>query len=336
MIANTNRTFIINENKLIKRQQNNLDIYSIDDSGNVVGKREYTPIKTIDEIYILKKCIIDTETLAFLRDNNIVVHFFSRGQRHVGNFVPNGKNSVNKSGFVLLQQLRAFDDEKHRVYLAKQITKGHFLSMRENLRKYKIKNNITLKIKLLDKQNSIVEIMSLEGEVKKEYYSKWNDIIKDQANFSFTKRSRRPPADKINALISYLNARIYNICLCEIYKTELNPQIGFLHEPNFRSLSLHLDIAEIFKPILGDRLIFTLLNKKQITTSSFEKKDAIINIKKEAIKIIELELIKRLSETTIVNGMKYNLRGVILREVNKIKKSIVEFSEYIPYTEIKN
>jgi len=331
MVENVNRTHFILTNKLIKRSKNNLDLYSLDKNGNVVDRdRTYIPIKTIDELYILKKCIIDTETLSFLSDNNIIVHFFSRNQRATGSFFPNSKNSVNKSGFCFLQQLRAFDDKEHRLYIAKQITKGHIKNMIINLKYYKINNNLSENYKLIDKQNSIQEIMGVEGISKKEYYECWNQIITNQKSFKFTKRSKRPPADKINVLISYFNSRVYSICLCEIYKTELDPRISFLHEPNYRNLSLHLDIAEIFKPIF-DRLIFTILNKKMLKDSHFAKNNGLWKLSPDGIKIIELEIIKKLSKIKNINGMQLNLRYIILKEINNLKKCIIEYSEYTSY-----
>ena len=332
MINNTNRTHVITSNMLIKRQNNNLDLYPLDKKGETTsGDRSYIPIKTIDEIYILKKCIIDTETLAFLADNNILVHFHSRNTRHVGSFYPNSNKGVNKSGFVFLQQLRAFDNLEHRLYLAKQITIGHISNLKNNLKKYKIQNKLEPKILSIGTCKTIEEIMGVEGSAKREYYSYWNLIIKDKKNFSFVERSIRPPADKINVLISYLNARIYNICLCEIYKTELDSRVSFLHEPNNRSLSLHLDIAEIFKPVIGDNIIFKLLNKKMIRAEHFKRNKGLWALERDGLTIIELELIKRLSKIEVINNMKLNARFVILKEVNKIKKSIVEYSEYNPY-----
>lgn len=332
MIANTNRTHIITSNKLIKRQQGNLDLYSLDaNSQPIAGDRSYIPIKSIDELYILKKCIIDTETLAFLADNNILVHFHSRNTRHIGSFYPNSRSGVNKSGHVLLQQLRAFDDSKHRLYIAKQLTYGHIGNMVYNLKKYKIENTLLSLINKVKKSETIQELMGIEGAAKKTYYSYWNQIIKDKKSFKFTVRSKRPPADKINVLISYLNSRVYNICLSEIYKTELDPRISFLHEPNYRSISLHLDIAEIFKPLLADNIIFTLLNKKMLRSEHFKKKSGLWVLEKEGIKIIELQIIKKLSEIHFINDMKLNYRFTILKEVNKIKKSVVEYAEYDPF-----
>ncbi|MCK9549265.1 CRISPR-associated endonuclease Cas1 [Aquamicrobium sp.] len=332
MIENTNRTHIITSNKMIIRQQGNLDLYSLDSSGNPIqGDRTYIPIKSIDELYILKKCVIDTETLAFLADNNVLVHFHSRNTRYIGSFYPNSKASINKSGHVLLQQLRAFDDPSHRLYIAKQITYGHISNMFYNLKKYKIENNLLELSQKAKQSESIQELMGFEGAAKKEYYSSWDKIIKDQKSFKFTIRSKRPPADKINVLISYLNSRIYNICLSEIYKTELDPRISFLHEPNHRSISLHLDVAEIFKPLIGDNIIFNILNKKILRAEHFVKKSGLWTLETEGIKIIELHLIKKLSEINCINEMKLNYRFTILKEVNKIKKSLVEYAEYQPF-----
>ena len=68
---------------------------------------------------------------------------------------------------------------------------------------------------------------------------------------------------------TFENSLIYTTVLSEIYKTQLNPTISYLHEPGVRRFSLSLDIAEIFKPLLGDRLIFSMLNRGQITKKGF-------------------------------------------------------------------
>ena len=92
---------------------------------------------------------------------------------------------------------------------------------------------------------------------------------------------------RVNSLISYVNTIIYTRVLSEIYKTQLNPTISYLHEPSERRSSLCLDIAEIFKPIIGDRLIFSMLNKKQITENDFEKGLNFLYLKENARKEIE-------------------------------------------------
>ncbi|MCH9741523.1 MAG: CRISPR-associated endonuclease Cas1 [Epsilonproteobacteria bacterium] len=321
--------FLINAGR-VRREANNLKFDRYDEDFNVVSSKPL-PIKGIDEIYILAKVDLDSYTMAFIADNNILLHFFSPFQSFRGNFFPNTSNSVNKSGFVLLQQLRAFDDEVHRLYLAKQVTKGHFVNGANNCKKYKVEFEVEQYLDNLEKAKNIGEVMASEGAFQKNYYRAWNGIIKNQKSFKFTARSKQPPTDKLNSFISYVNTRIYNIVLSEIYKTELDPRIGFLHEPNYRALSLHLDIAEIFKPVIGDNIIFSMLNKSEITTKDFKTDSGRIRFTNEAIKKIELKIIKKMTEQTMIGEQKLTWRQVIRREVNRIKRNVVETSEYEPF-----
>jgi len=321
--------FLINAGRL-RREANNLKFDRYDEELNVMSSKPL-PIRGIDEIYILAKVDLDSYTMAFIADNNILLHFFSPFQSFRGNFFPNTSNSVNKSGFVLLQQLRAFDDEVHRLYLAKQMTKGHFVNGANNCKKYGVAFEVEQYLDNLEQAKTIGEVMASEGAFQKNYFQAWNSIIKNQRSFKFIKRSKQPPTDKINCLISYVNTRMYNIVLSEIYKTELDPRIGFLHEPNYRSLSLHLDIAEIFKPVIGDNIIFTLLNKNEITAKDFKTDSGRIRFTNEAIKKIELKIIKKMTEQTTIGEQKLTWRQVIRREVNRIKRNVVETSEYEPF-----
>ena len=318
--------FILSPGRLY-RQDNNIYFEKFDEMGERASCK-ILPINAIDEIYMLAKVQIDTYTIAFLADNNILLHIFSPYQSFRGNFYPNTPNSVNKSGFVLLCQLRSFDDPIKRAYIAREITRAHIINDAANCKRHGVKFDVQPHLKALDAATNVPAIMAVEGAFQKLYYEKWNEIIADQRSFKFTVRSKRPPADKINSFISYVNTRIYNICLSEIYKTELDPRIGFLHEPNYRALSLHLDLAEIFKPILGDTLIFNMLNKKEITAKDFQTDAGRIKFSNDAVQKIELKMISRLCETLTVGDRELTWRQVIRREANKLKKCICEDAPY--------
>lgn len=326
----TDRTHFLMSNGRLRRQDNNLYFDRYDEDGDVVGTK-ILPINAIDEIYILAKVDVDSYSIAFMADQNILLHFFSPYQSFRGNLFPSTSNSVNKSGFVLLQQVRAFDDAKHRLFIAKQVTKGQMLNGAGNCKRYGVDFNLDVYLETLEKAKDIGQVMASEGAFKKNYYQAWNHIIKNQKSFKFTTRSKRPPTDKLNSFISYVNTRMYNIVLSEIYKTELDPRIGFLHEPNYRSLSLHLDIAEIFKPIIGDNLIFTMLNKNEITAKEFKTDSGRIRFTNDAIKKIEIKIIGKLTEQTMIGKQKLTWRQVIRREVNQLKKTICEYTDYEPF-----
>ena len=332
----TDRVHFLTGRGKLYRRDNNIVFIRTEEDGSESAPPKALPINAIDELYITANIETDTNTLCFLADNNILVHLFTHTGAHRGNIYPNTPNAVNKSGFVLLQQLRAFDDPRHRLYIARQITKGHIRAGIKNLHKYKVDTKLdTLELESkVDAAPAIDALMGVEGSFKKAYYEGWNGIIKNQKSFKFIERSKRPPADKINALISYFNTRIYNICLSEIYKTELDPRIGYLHEPNYKSLSLHLDLAEIFKPIIGDNMIFTMLNREDITAKDFESDAGRLRFTKEAVKKIELKFITKMTEQIEVAGTGGQIltwRQIIRREANRLKKCICETSEYEPF-----
>lgn len=139
-----------------------------------------------------------------------------------------------------------------------------------------------------------------------------------------------PPDNMLNSLISFVNSLIYSKTLTEIYHTQLNPTISYLHEPGSRRYSLCLDISEIFKPLIGDRLIFSLLNKNQITENSFTKELNFLHLKKEASQLIVNELEKKLQSTIMHKDLhrKVSYQYLIRLEAYKLIKHLIDEKEY--------
>ncbi|HEY0222484.1 MAG TPA: CRISPR-associated endonuclease Cas1, partial [Lactovum miscens] len=90
--------------------------------------------------------------------------------------------------------------------------------------------------------------MGIEGNIRESYYRTWTEIINQEVDFE--KRVKRPPDNLVNTLISYFNSLVYTTCLSEIYVSQLNPTISYLHSAGERRFSLSLDLAEVFKPLL--------------------------------------------------------------------------------------
>ena len=134
-------------------------------------------------------------------------------------------------------------------------------------------------------------------------------------------------------MISYGNTLAYITILSEIYKTHLDPRIGFLHATNFRRFTLNLDIAEIFKPILVDRLIFSLLGRNMLKKSHFESKINGILMNDKGRKIFVEEWENRL-KTTIKHrhlGRNVSYRSLIRMELYKLEKHLMGEKEYQPF-----
>ena len=257
-------------------------------------------IEMTSDIYLFGEVTLNTKCLNFLGQNKKAVHFFNYYGFYTGSFYP---KESNVSGKLLVKQVEYFQDSEKRVELAREIIKSASDNIFRNLRYYNgrgkdLKNEMEI-IKSyqfeLDKAQEVNEIMGIEGNIRKVYYSTWSKIINQEIDFE--KRVKRPPDNMINTLISFINSLIYTTCLSEIYKTQLNPTISYLHSPGDRRFSLCLDITEIFKPLIVDRMIFSLLNRNMINEDDFAKDSNFYYLKDKGRKKILEEYEKKLNQT---------------------------------------
>jgi CRISPR-associated protein Cas1 len=177
---------------------------------------------------------------------------------------------------------------------------------------------------------AIDELMGIEGNIRKNYYEAFELIIND---FSMGGRSYMPPSNEVNSLISFGNMMCYSQCLKAIHQTQLNPVVSFLHEPGERRFSLSLDLAEIFKPLLVDRVIFKVLNKKMIQPDDFESSLNRIVLKPNGRKTFVQAFEDRLSETIMHRTIKRSVsyKHLIKLECYKLQKHLLEIEEYKPF-----
>ncbi|MGQ3684047.1 MAG: type I-C CRISPR-associated endonuclease Cas1c [Candidatus Loosdrechtia sp.] len=126
----------------------------------------------------------------------------------------------------------------------------------------------------LKKSCNIDETRGLEGISANIYFQVFDTLVKENREIFLMKgRSRRPPRDPINALLSFLYTLLLNDCVSALEGVGLDPQVGFLHALRPGRPSLGLDLMEELRPVLADRLALTLINLKQITRNDFEKRE---------------------------------------------------------------
>jgi CRISPR-associated protein Cas1 len=314
----------------LKRKENTLFFISKE------GKKAI-PVEHVKEIFVFGEVDINKKLLEFLTQKEIILSYFNHYGYYMGSFYP--REHYN-SGFMILKQAAFYMDDTKRLTIAKKIVEGAALNCIKimnyyNRRGKSLEEPIQQTRQLIEElsgKTDIEQSMSVEGKLKKIYYQSFNTIIINP-DFAFTKRSKRPPADHINSLISFANSIIYTYVLGEIYQTHLDPRIGFLHSTNFRRFSLNLDIAEIFKPVIGDRTIFQCLNKKIISTGDFENK---LNglILKEAgrrkfLEQLEEKLKQTIKHSTLDKEVSY--RRLIRLELYKLEKHLMEEGPYRPF-----
>ncbi len=316
---------------MLKRKQNTLYFETAE------GKRKYVPVENTGEMMIFGEVTINKKLLDFLSQQEIILHFFNYYGYYLGSFYP--REHYN-SGYMILKQSEFYLDKGRRIKLAKKFVEGAVSNIKRVLSYYQNRGaDLSLYINQIEKLESLIanqedinELMAIEGNIREIYYDSFSRIISDE-NFKFEERTRRPPRNRLNALISFGNSLIYMVSLSEIYKTHLDPRIGYLHTTNFRRFTLNLDVAEIFKPILADRIIFYLLNKKMIKPSHFIKALGGVSLNEKGRKIFVEEMEKRLT-TTISHrdiGRKVSYRRLIRLELYKLEKHLLGEKEYKPF-----
>ena len=322
--------YLFTSGKLLR--MNNTLVFQKED-----GKKVHLPVEQTDSICAFGELDLNKRVLEFLTQKQIPLHFFNRYDYYSGTYYP--REHLN-SGFLVLQQANFYNNPEKRLGLAKIFVGASMTNMLNVLSYYTrrgkdlekaIENLNSLKDRLVETA-SIDESMAIEGNFRDLYY-KCCDAIIDNSRFEVVSRTRQPPLNRLNALISFGNTMLYTTVLGEIYRTHLDPRIGYLHTTNFRSFSLNLDVAEVFKPILVDRLIFSLINKKQIQAKHFAKHLEGIYMNDAGKETFVKEYDEKLKTTIKHPGLKRNVsyRYLIRLEMYKIEKHITGEKEYVPW-----
>ncbi len=324
--------YFLNE---INMEQNSelVSIGKIIDETTYSREKKGIPVERVDDIYVMTEFDFNTSLLNFLSQYGIRVHYFNYYGFYTGTYYP--KEQL-VSGKLLVRQVEHYTNMRKRVEIAKALIDVASYNIHRNLNYYKSRGKnvqeYMLQIEALRKEiakcKDVAELMGIEGNIRKVYYEAWNDIINQ--DIQFEKRVKNPPDNAINSLISYVNTLVYTRVLSEIYKTQLNPTVSYLHEPSERRFSLYLDIAEIFKPIIADRLIFSMLNKKQITEKDFEDNLNFLYIKDNARKEITKQFDAKLQTTIKHRSLERDVsyEYLIRLEIYKLIKHLLGEKEY--------
>ncbi len=324
-------TIYVFSNGRLKRKDNTLFFETEE------GKKRFIPVEHTGEIFVFGEIDLNSKVLNFLSQHEIIVHYFNYYDYYAGSFYP--REHYN-SGFMILKQAHHYEILEKRLFLAKRFIDGAAANSLKILKYYhrrgkdlsrEIEEIESLR-KIVETQSSINEAMAFEGQIKQTYYQAFNTVINNE-EFKFFQRTRRPPKDYINALISFSNSIIYTQVLSEIYQTHLDPRIGYLHTTNFRRFTLNLDVAEIFKPVIGDRTIFSVLNKNVITAKDFEQALNGIVLNDHGRKKFLQHLEERLKQTIKHSGLgrQVSYRRLMRLELYKLEKHLMDETVYKPF-----
>ena len=321
------RSYYITTDGRIRRKDNTVYFEGSD-------KRKYLPVNDIETLYLFGEIDLNSKALNFLGQNNITIHLFNYYGFYTGSFYP---REYLPSGYCTVNQVKKYLDTKARLDIAKEIIEASSFNILKNIKYYNARRDgkldevvqrIENERKAIQTTRCIGELMGIEGRVRDNYYRTFSIITKGR--FLLGKRVKRPPDNAMNTLISFGNSLMYTAVLSEIYHTQLNPTVSFLHQPGERRFSLSLDISEIFKPIIVDRIIFKLVNENIISENDFTNELNFCHLSDSGRKGFLQEYDSKLS-TTIGHrklGRKVSYRRLIRLECYKLLKHVNDIQKY--------
>jgi CRISP-associated protein Cas1 len=334
--------YLFNPGRL-SRKDHTLKFTPVDAEGRE-QKPRYLPIEGVKNLYVFGSLDANSAMYNLLGRSHIPVHFFDYHEHYTGSFMPREFLLAGKMQVAQTQHYLAGDK---RLTIARALIVGAAHQMRKNLSYYQHRGkDLGEVIECFDRHQQellalvakpgrgdlVAALMGLEGNLRQTYYQAFDQIMVD-SGFTFGTRSRQPPQNELNALISFGNMLCYTACLDQLYHTQLNPTISFLHEPGARRYSLALDLAEIFKPLLVDRLIFKLVNKRQLQAKDFDASLAGCLLKEPGRKAFVQAWDARLKETIKHRRLNRSVSyGHLIRlECYKLAKHCLDIESYQPF-----
>jgi len=314
----------------IERQDDTIRVVTDD------GEKKYLPIENAEAIFLHGQIDFNTRFVSFLNDQGVAAHVFGWHDHYAGSVMPERGQT---SGQTLVKQVRAYEDAEHRLDLARSFVAGSMHNMRANVTYYDgrghdlgdVIDDLDDARARLDTVGSVEETMGVEASARRAYYGAFEAILPEE--FDLGRREYNPPPNPVNALISYGNSLVYASIVSAIRATALDPAISFLHESGERRYSLALDIADLFKPLLADRIIFRVVNRGQIGLGDFEEELNSCLLSDDGRKTYTKAFEETLEETIEHPRLnkKVSYQYLLRVEAYKLKKHLLTGEAYEPF-----
>lgn len=237
------------------------------------------PVREIDSLVLVGAVQISTQALSLLLDANVEVHYLSTFGRYQGRFVPEWHKNVH----LRLSQAAAHFDDSRCLQIAREMVRGKLHNLRTILRRAARDRSDPELASSADELRSIIarleavpdleRLRALEGEGSGAYFRVFNRLLNKPApEFDFTARSRRPPRDPVNALLSFAYAMLTSEVIAALSVAGLDPYIGFLHATGYGRPALALDLMEEFRPLIADTVVRRLINTGRVKPGHFRRR----------------------------------------------------------------
>lgn len=242
------------------------------------------PIHQLESVAVFGMSHVTSGVLQLCAEHGVAISFLTESGRLLSRLDAPG------SGNVLLRrtQFRWADDPGHRAEIARAIVAGKVHNARNLLLRAARETDVaedqqTLQAAIQRLADVIPALASLtdvdtirghEGDAARVYFEAFPSLVRQHRDaFRLNGRSRRPPLDPVNALLSFVYALLVNDCVSAAAAAGLDPSVGFLHVDRPGRPGLALDLMEEFRPLLADRLVLALVNRQQVKPDDFTTQD---------------------------------------------------------------
>jgi CRISPR-associated protein Cas1 len=239
------------------------------------------PVHMLESIVCIGRIAISPQLLGFCAEQGITVCYLTPH----GRFLARVEGPVSGNVLLRREQYRRTDDPAGCAAIVRHLLAGKIHNQRAvlargwrdhgnklanpNAFQHALKRLKRIPQRLLQ-ETDLNLLRGLEGEAAQAYFRVFDQLIlTDSPELRFNGRSRRPPLDAVNALLSFLYTLLTHDCRSALETVGLDPAVGFLHRDRPGRPSLALDLAEEFRPLLGERLALSLINRKQINARDF-------------------------------------------------------------------
>ncbi|HOJ00266.1 MAG TPA: type I-C CRISPR-associated endonuclease Cas1c [Anaerolineaceae bacterium] len=266
------------------------DAYLALDGETILIKKEEEvstrlPLHNLENIVCFGYQGVSPGLMAACAEHNIGLCFLSPR----GYFLARVNGKIRGNVLLRKTQYRISEDEIRSVEIATSFLMGKIFNCRKVLDRAVRDHSLLVDVdKLSDTSQAlkeclnsvhgsktINELMGFEGSAAKLYFGVFDQLILQQKDaFQFVERSRRPPLDNTNALLSFLYTLLVHEVTSALETVGLDPYVGFLHQDRPGRPSLALDLMEELRPVFADRLALSMINRKQVSSEGFIQKES--------------------------------------------------------------
>jgi len=305
----------------------------VEKDGNILLE---VPAFKVERVLIYGNIQITTQAMVFLLERGIDTSFLSIYGRFRGRLVP----KISKNVLLRVAQFERTKDEKFKVELARKIIEGKIKNACTVLAKYASNHpevdfssyiaDMERHINLLKRKEKVSTLLGVEGQASAVYFTAFPKMIRSELNFE--SRSRRPPKDPVNSLLSFCYTLLTNEIDSILSAIGFDTYVGYLHGINYGRPSLALDMVEEFRH-LAERFTLFLINNEIIRVDDFEKKDEGFYLTEKARKDFFAQYEKRMLKRFHYPELKKNLnyREIFRSQGYKLAKVIQEGGDYKPF-----